>query len=224
MNIDLKKVQKASHLLIVTDSRGFFNASAVYTYILTLHKKVSLQISGSLPKKYSFAPWFEKVRPLSISNAEYTIEIGNNTQALYDFFVKNEIKINQKMATSLYAGMVEEFQAFRSLKCNGIVFATVCKLIELKAEHKKCTRYLLYKQPLSFVRLKSLLLSTLILKEEATVAELFLSDKKLKESGATLDDAYAVMDEALTVVHVQEVRLIKSDENNKILKIIKEMF
>ena len=222
MNIDLEKIQEASHLLIIIDSDNFFNGSALYTYILTLHKKVSLQTREELPKKYSFASWFEKVHLLSKSNAEYTIEMSTDTYSLYTFFVENEIKINQKMATSLYAGMLEQFTAFTSVECDGTVFASVSQLIELNAEHKKCNDYLLYSQPLSFLRLKSLLLGTLTLKEEAKVAELFLSDKQLKESGAKIEDAYVLMDDALRVVHVKEVRLLKSDENNKILKILKE--
>ena len=222
MNIDLQKIENSSHILLLADSGSFFNASVLYTYLLILHKKVSLQTKEELPKKFSFAPWFEKVRLLAKSNAEYIVEVNDNTQKLYTFFVENEIKINQKMATSLYAGMLEQFKIFSSLECDGMVFATVSQLIGLGAEHKKCKDYLLYAQPLSFLRLKSLLLGTLSLKEDANVAELFLSDKQLRESGAKLEDAYLLMDEALRLIHVKEVRLIKSDENSKILKILKE--
>ena len=222
MNIDLQKIQEASHILIIVDNSSFFNASALYSYILTLHKKVSLQTRVELPRQYSCVAWFEKVRPLAKSNADYSIEISSDTQYLYNFFVENKIKINQKMATSLYAGMLEEFHAFQSSKCDGTVFATVSQLIELKAEYKKCKEHLLYRESLSFVRLKSLLLGTLTLEEEASVALLFLSERQLQESGARLEDAYRLMHEALRVVHVKEVRLIKSDEENKILKILKE--
>ena len=222
MNIDLQKIENSTHTLLVADSSSFFNASALYTYLLTLHKKVSLQIKEELPNRFSFVPWFEKARLLSKSNTEYTIEISNDTQALYTFFVQNEIKINQKMATSLYAGIFKQFKAFTAIECDGMVFATVSQLIALHAEYKKCNDYLLYAEPLSFIRLKSLLLGTLTLREEANVAELFLSDKQLRESGAKIEDAYTLMDEALRVVHVKEVRLIKSDENSKILKILKE--
>ena len=222
MNIDLEKIENASHILIVTDRSSFFNASALYTYLLTLHKKVSLQTKEELPNKFSFAPWFEKARLLAKSNAEYIVEVNDDTQKLYTFFVENEIKINQKMATSLYAGMLKQFKAFSSSECDGTVFATVSQLIALNAEHKKCNDNLFYAQPLSFLRLKSLLLGTLTLREDASVAELFLSDNQLKESGAKIEDAYILMDEALRLVHVKEVRLLKSDENSKILKILKE--
>lgn len=222
MNIDLDKVQSSLHTLLIADSNSFFNASAMYSYLLTLHKKVSLQTKEELPKKFSFAPWFTKARPLSNSNADYVLEMSSDTQSLYTFLVQNEIKINRKMATSLYAGMLEQFQAFHSSKCDGIVFATVSQLIALGAEHQKCTAMLLYSQSLASIRLKSLLLKTLTLVEEARIAELFVSDGMLHESGAELEDAYVLMDEALRVVHVKEVRLIKSDENSKILKILKE--
>ncbi len=224
MNIDLQKVEQASHILLITDNSSFLNASVLYTYLLTLHKKVSLQTKEELDKMFSFVSWFDKARKITNSNAEYTVEVSDDTQALYNFLQENEIKINQKMATSLYAGMLEQFQAFRSAECDGMVFATVAQLIALKAEYKKCTAHLLYSQPLSFLRLKSLLLGMLTLKEEGSIAELFVSDKQLQESGAKLKDAYSLMDEALKLVHVKEVRLIKSDENSKILKILKEKF
>ena len=42
MNEILNKIESYKHIEIVVESQSLFVANALYTYILTLHKKVSL--------------------------------------------------------------------------------------------------------------------------------------------------------------------------------------
>jgi len=92
----------------------------------------------------------------------------------------------------------------------------------LGAEYKECSRYMVNSLSLASFRLKSLLYKSMQLKDEAKVALLLISDEDLKASGAEIVDAYKTMKEVLKMVNVEEVRLLKKDENNKILKIIKD--
>ena len=48
-------------------------------------------------------------------------------------------------------------------------------------------------------------------------------DEDLEASGASLEDAYIVLQELLTLVHVNQVHLYKYDTNNEKLKLIKEI-
>ena len=111
--IDLENINSAKHIVITTDNAAFANASALYSYILTLHKKVSLHNSEALESRFSFLAWFDKSRIKMPTSGDEVITMSSGTRELYEFFVSNKIKINAKMATALYAGLLQEFDAFK---------------------------------------------------------------------------------------------------------------
>jgi len=57
--------------------------------------------------------------------------------------------------------------------------------------------------------------------ENAKVAVVAVCEADFLSSGADMNTAFSIMSELLRLAHVQEVRLVKSDEKNKIIKIIK---
>jgi hypothetical protein len=75
--------------------------------------------------------------------------------------------------------------------------------------------------PLSYLRLKALLFKSMLLVDSATVAELYVSEGELQESGASMKDAYLLMNEALSLVNVNKVMLYEYDKNKRML--IKEI-
>ena len=218
--VDFTKIEAAKHIVLKCDADSFTNASALYSYILTEHKKVSLVCETPLAEKFSFLPWFEKVRQKVPSSADCIINVDSDVLSLYDFFQKKGVKINKKMATALYGALLLRYDLFRSSECDGIVFATASQLIELNAAHKECIENLHYCQPLASFRLQSILYKNMLLCENASVALLPVSEEDLKESGASIEDAYVIMNEVLKLAHVQEVRLVQEDEKSKILKSI----
>ena len=218
MLIDLLKIEKCRHILIVANHDSFANASALYSYILTLHKKVSLFQSDKVGDALSFLPWFDKIRDVKVSSAEYVIEMSEETQNLYTFFQTNKIKINKKMATSLYMGLLQEHKNWSSKACDGTSFAIASELIAFGAEYQLCRDFYLRRVPLCLWRLKAKMYANMQLSKSATLASLFISDEELQATGATLEDAFLITEEVLTLVHVKEALLCKSDENNRIIK------
>ncbi|HIP19989.1 MAG TPA: phosphoesterase [Sulfurimonas sp.] len=218
MKIDIEEIKNTQHILIVTSTASFANASALYSCILTFHKKVSLQNLEPLNTKLSFLPWYDKCRENQPSTAQYIIEVNTDTLELYKFFKENGIKINQKMATALYGGLLSRYDNFLSSDCDGTIFALVSTLLELGAQKKLCHDFLLLRVPLSYMRLKERLLRSLVLKDDASHAYVSICDDDLKSSNSELMDAYTIIKEFLTIVHVEKVTLLKSDENNKIIK------
>jgi phosphoesterase RecJ-like protein len=220
--MNIEKINETKHICISTNSNSFAYASTIYTYILTLHKKVSIVSSDVVVEKFAFLPWFDKVRRVVPSSAELIIESDFKTQELYDFFVINKIKINKKMATALYTTLLLENKNFQNIDDNGIVFAQAKELIELGAEHRKCHEYLYNRTGLNILRLKSILFKNFILKRSATEVEVTICDDELQVVGARISDVYPLLEEFFTLVNVNEVTLIKSDEENKILINLKE--
>jgi len=221
--IPLKKIELAKHIVLICKEESFANANALYTYILTLHKKVSLVSDETFMSKYAFLPWHDKVRSHVPASSDMILEVSVDTLDLYAFFNENSVKINQKMATSLYAGLMMQYDCPKRSNCDSIVFTAFSELIKLGAEYKQCVKYLQNWQALSSLRLKGILYTNMSLCENATVAEVYVCDADLKRSGADMKEAKRIMSDFLSLAHVQEVRLLKSDANNKIIKSIKEV-
>ncbi|WP_457747831.1 DHH family phosphoesterase [Sulfurimonas sp.] len=219
--IDLQKIQDAKHIVIKCDKDSFANANALYSFVLFLHKKVSLVSEQEIQKCFSFLPWFEKLRSATPGSADYTLIAPSDVVVLVEFFTSNSIKINKKMATALYSALLLEYDNFTSKSCNGITFALASKLIELGAEHKLCMREIYQSEPLRLFRLRAILFAAMQLKDNARCATLFISQEILDSCGAQMQDVYLIMKETLKLVNVESVELL--DNNNEIIKLIKDV-
>ncbi len=220
--IDIKKIESAKFVAIVVDENEILpDASALYTHLLRLHKKVSLICHDEKEnKKFSFLPWYERIRDIIPSTADLIIELDDTKDEVYNFFKTNHIKLNQKMATALYASLLINSDGFMNDTFGGIIFARASQLIDAGAEYKLCNKFIMKRVTLSVLKLKSLMLKNIYLEQNAKEAIFYICDKDLKLTGATLDDAQLIMKEALHLEYVQKVILIKSDEENKIIKLI----
>ncbi|MBL0709138.1 MAG: phosphoesterase [Sulfurimonas sp.] len=225
MNDIIEKILNANHIVIDTDISNITGASALYTYIIRLHKKVSLVCmekddDKKLSKKYAFLPWFEKVRALKPQSADCFIDFNESCISMYEFFSKNNIKINPKMATALYAGLLQESEGFSSKIVDGTIFAMARELIDCGAEYKTCTKYILKTTSLSFLRLKSKMLSEMLLENEASASVFTISSDDLKASGANIVDCEEVLKESLMLQTVEIAVLLDLDNNNETIKLI----
>jgi phosphoesterase RecJ-like protein len=221
--ITFDDIDNAKHIVIMADNDSFANANALYSFVLSMHKKVSLVASEKIDTKFSFLPWFHKVKERLPASADLTIESNADTITLYKALKKSPVTINQKMATALFAGLLESSEGFLSNACDELTFAVASELIALKAQHVTCKEFLQKRESLALFRLKSLLNKKMLQSSNGEVVHLYITDKDLKSAGATQKDVYKIQKEVLTMVHVKEVILYKSDENNKILKSIKEI-
>ena len=219
MNKILEDIKSARHIELEVNEESLALGSALYTYILTQHKKVSFVCKiKEVNKKYSFLPWFEKLRVTNHSSADLSISLKSSSVELFKALKFANIKINPKMATALYSALILETQNFTNSKTDGTIFAIASELVKSGAQHQKSVQYLVKRATLSELRLKAFMLRSMTLKENAKVAEFIISEDDFKASGATLEDALKIMQEAFTLEYVQYVLLL--DENNKIIKTI----
>jgi len=220
--INIEEIEKSKYIVINARKDTLYQASILYSYILTQHKKVSI-FSDEMDNRLSFLPWLKNVKETKIISADLEISSDVEISELYELFKKNSIKINKKMATSFYAGFLHRYNNFISYECDGMVFAALSELMALGAEHKLCIEKMLQSVPLSMIRLKSLVFKNLLLEDNAQIACVSISDDDLISSGGSLEGVYEVAKELLNLVHVKEVQIFKSDEKDKILKIVKEV-
>jgi len=219
--IDLQKVQDAKHIVLKCQSSSFAHADALYSFLLSLEKRVSLVTQSEIDRRLSFLPWFKKVRTNLPSSAEYIVEVEADVVGVREFFKRVNFKLNKKIATSLYSALLIEFENFQSSRCDGITFALAAELIESGAEYRVADTMINKREPLALFRLRGQLFLTMRVHNSAKSASLFISDEILEATGASLEDAYLVMKETLKLVHLQSVEL--RDSENKIIKLIKDV-
>ncbi|EDZ61456.1 putative phosphoesterase [Sulfurimonas gotlandica GD1] len=225
MNNILNGIDNAKYVMIVADAKNLSNASALYTYILRLHKKVSLVCeTKNIDNKLSFLPWFEKIKSVKVSSADFIIELDIGSLELYSLFKNNDIKINNKMATALYGGLLQESEGFLNSAVNGTTFAVAKELIECGADYKTSNRFIMKRTTLCAIRLKALMLKNMILQNSAKAAVFCISKDDLKSTGAELEDCDESMQEALMLPHVELAILLDIDNEYEVLKLkVKEI-
>lgn len=220
MNNILDKIDNAKYVMIVTDAKNLPSASALYTHVLRLHKKVSLVCeSKNISNKLSFLPWFEKVKSIKTSSADLTIELDSGSVELFNMFKNDDIKINKKMATALYAGLLQESNGFLNSDVNGTFFAVAQELIKSGADYKMCNNFIIKRTTLSALRLKAIMLKEMILQNSAKAAVFCICDDDFKSTGASLEDCDEVLKEALMLPYVELSVLLNLDKEYEVIKI-----
>ncbi len=248
----LTKIQNAEHIVLIShvnpDADSLGSSSAMYTFLLQNHKKVSWFCkTQEINQKFSFLPWFEKIKstfPLSADlaisfdcaskerlgvNIECDLinidhhatndnygdlnfvypEFISTTELLYDLFKKNSVKINEKMATAIYAGLLDDSDAFLSQEVDGTTFATVGELIGYGADFKLCNERVVKSVSLAALRLKSVMFKNMLLEHNAKVSVFCLSSKDMVMTGAAAEDCEAPLEESLHLPQVEVALLLR---------------
>lgn len=131
----------------------------------------------------------------------------STTEVVYDFFVANDVKINGKMALSLYAGLIDDSKCFSAVTCNAKTFAMAHDLISLGADHALCIEWMMKRRSLASVRLRGALLKEMQLRSEGALALFEVSRHHLEQSGASLSECKRVLEEALELRTVRAALL-----------------
>ena len=221
MKVILEKINAAKHVEIIVKAEFLFVASALYTYVLTKHKKVSFVCKDeNLENRFAFLPWFEKIRTISPSTADLRVELNCSFLEAYEAFENCNSKVNQKMATALYGAMLQETRGFTNLKTDAVVFAIASELIELGADYRLCSDVILKQGSLAQLRLKSEMLKNMALANDAKAAIFLISEDDLKSSGAKMKDAQKIMLEAFSLPYVETSILLNEDVEREVVKIL----
>jgi len=235
----IQKIQDASHIVVLSSKDSDFDslgsASAFYTYLLTIHKKVSFFCEDKeLENSLSVIPWFEKIRSsfqsssdLAITFCEKDLEKYNEvvecelinikgdslakSQTIYNFFKDNDMKINNKMALSLYSGLIYSTNCFSNKGVDGTIFATARELLACGINHDECVENIIKNKSLSLIRQKALMLKDMQLFNNATEARFYIDDLMLESSGASLKECKEISKEAFLIKSVKKISLIYKD-------------
>ncbi|MEJ2372627.1 MAG: phosphoesterase, partial [Sulfurimonas sp.] len=84
--VELNQINESKHIVLIADNETFSLANALYSYVLSLHKKVSLVMNENIDKKFAFLPWFDKVRKEIPSSSDLEIKVTLDTLDLFEAF------------------------------------------------------------------------------------------------------------------------------------------
>lgn len=222
MNLLESPIEQARHIVLHVsapfDADGLGSASALYTYALTLHKKVTLVCASEIPPRLRFMPWVDQARTHLPQSADVCIEIVSDQSVLkvlevFEFLRVRGVKINAKMATALYGGLLESLEGFRSPQTDARTLHVAAELLERGADARAAVRFLLETLPLSHLRLKALLLLEMRLACDARLALLSATRAHLQRSGADESACEAPLREALCLPSVACAVLLLEREN-----------
>lgn len=213
--LKIDEINRANHIVLVLEDNASIDylasANALYTYLLQLHKKVSLYCAEfDYGLKVDFLPWSDKLKSSYPSSADYEINI-KSSRVLLDYFISNKIKLNTKMSTSLYAGLLDSTKGF-VVGVDGMIFAMLEVLVKSGADIKSCNENLINYHSLASLRLKTILLSKMRIIKDGQLAVFDLEEEDLNKSGAKLNDAASVFKDALGLPTVKTAIIMYKNE------------
>jgi len=254
----LEKILKAKHIALIVhinpDADSLGSASAFYSYILQLQKKVTLfSYTKNIDRKFLCLPWLDKIKhqlppscDMFISfdcadkkrlGVDIDIDINfdhhksnkyfatlnfvdkdaiSTTELLYNYFISENIKINPKMATALYAGLIDDSKNFTDKKCGIKAFDIAKDLLQKGADKDKIVQTLFHMSALSLLRLKGLMFSNMRLFADAEIVVHTVSQDDLKSCGAKCGECEDALEESLSLATVDVALLLCEKEDGEI--------
>jgi phosphoesterase RecJ-like protein len=140
----------------------------------------------------------------------------STTQVLYDLFNAEQVRINPKMATALYAGLLDDSAAFTAHKTDRRAFEMAADLAGKGADVGACSRHLLQTVSLAATRLKGAMLQGVELLRDGTVAYLHVSRELLESTGAHPLDCEVPLEESLFLPTVRTAILLREKRDGSL--------
>ncbi|MEE8588728.1 MAG: DHH family phosphoesterase [Sulfurimonadaceae bacterium] len=252
-------IENAQHIVLIAhinpDADSFGSASAMYTHLMRLEKKVTLFcVTERINPRLSFLPWFDKMRHQFPKSAELAISFDcgaykrlgvevpcelinidhhksneayatinvidttaiSTTQVLFDAFNKHDIKINPKMATALYAGLLDDSHGFLAPKTDARSFEMAAALTEAKAEISACAQALFHHNSLAALRLKGMMFEKMYLLFDARVVIHLVTKEMMAITGGREVDCEAALEESMGLPHVELALMLRENRNGSI--------
>lgn len=137
----------------------------------------------------------------------------STTQVLYDWFVANELGFNEKIATALYAGLLDDSNSFSHIRMNASVFKMAQALLQAGADQRACVQKLQHTKSLASLRLKGMMLQEMQLSDEGRFVALLVSRELMEKTGARAVDCEAALEEAMYLPTVDVALLLRENRD-----------
>jgi len=124
------------------------------------------------------------------------------SQVAYVIF-KEIYTITKESAECFYAALLSDTRYFTTTTTNKEVFHLATELVECGVEPEKVAYHFTQRKPLSSVRILEKALSSLRLICEAKIATMYVTQKQIEDTGATMPDMEGIVDYGRGLVTVE---------------------
>ena len=254
-----KEIEEANHIVLIAhvnpDADSLGAASAMYTHLMRLEKKVTLFCATEqVNPRLAFLPWFDKMRHQFPKNADLAMSFDcgaksrlgvevlcplinidhhksneaygthnvidtaaiSTTEVLFNLFEEKNIKINPKMATALYAGLLDDSHGFLAPKTKTSSFEMAATLCKAKASTSEAAVSLFHNNSLAALRLKGMMLEKMSLHYNAQIVVHLVTREMMLESGAREVDCEAPLEESMGMPHIKVALMLRENRDGKI--------
>ena len=137
----------------------------------------------------------------------------STTQVLFDLFNEHRIKINPKMATALYAGLLDDSHGFLAPKTDARSFEMAAVLSRLKAETSQAAVALFHENSLAALRLKGLMFEQMCLLYDARLVVHRVTREMMEQTGGREVDCEAALEESMGLPHVSLALMLRENRD-----------
>lgn len=148
-------------------------------------------------------------------NAVDTTAIST-TQVLYDLFQAEKIKINPKMATALYAGLLDDSNCFTSAKTDAKTFMMASELHRCGADIALCSASLVQSLSLAAMRLKGWMLQNAELRCSGRLVSTLVPHAVMEATGAKQVDCEAALEESLYLPTAEVALMLRENRDGSV--------
>jgi len=132
-------------------------------------------------------------------------EKASTAEVVYNFFEQNNIQLSKNIAESLYIGIYDDSIAFTTPRTDANTFNIINKLINIGIKPNEIARSFLQRDSLARYRIMPKILKTLELHCEGKVTTLFLKEKWLQSTGASIEECDDIVNMVLNIAVVEIV-------------------
>ena len=153
------------------------------------------------------------------SNTNFAdINIVDETKAsaaevVYDFFEQNNIQLSKNIATCLYVGIYDDSIAFTTPRTDAQTFKVINKLINTGIKPNEIAINFSQRDSLARYRIMPKILKTLELHSEGKMATVYLKQKWLKSTGASVQECDDIVNMVLKIAVVEVVCYLRVVDN-----------
>jgi phosphoesterase RecJ-like protein len=183
------------------------------------HKVVYHDINDDHIRELDFLSLINKITKNCPKFHDLTICMNFNTTDLYSFFIDNKIQIDKNIAECIYISYLLETNNFSNLLVKDS-FKTIDALVKKNIDIKILQDNLYNKKTLSSIRIIPKVLDTLELYFEGQVGLIYLKNRWLKQTGATIEECEDILDTVNKISIVKVVLfLYKKSDTQTALKL-----
>ncbi len=140
----------------------------------------------------------------------------STTQVLFDAFRTHDITINPKMATALYAGLLDDSHGFLAPKTDARSFKMAAALSEAKADILTSATALFHQNSLAALRLKGVMFEKMQLLFDARLVVHLVTKEMMAATGGREVDCEAALEESMGLPHVELALMLRENRNGTI--------